>query len=239
MVAGIMITSIASGQIISRTGRYKIFLQVGFIVASISMVLLSTLTPESSYIYEAIMMVMLGLGMGVALPILNLVVQNEFEQKDLGAVTSANQLFRSLGSTIGTAVFGAVLTAGIVSQVAVIQNTAYVQTLSTSQQVSQLGDLGNANTLLTLNTPDVKARVTDAANMSFSPLPAAAAQQASETFQAQQTEFSQKVIHAFSDSLRNIFIVASGLMIVSTVAVFFIRERPLKEATPEQAPGTL
>jgi len=127
MVGGIMLSSITSGQLISRIGRYKIFMQIGFSVATVAMVLLSTLTPESSYAYEAIIMVVLGLGLGVAMPVLNLAVQNEFEQHELGIATSSNQLFRSLGSTIGTAVFGAMLTAGILTQVDAIRDTAYVQ----------------------------------------------------------------------------------------------------------------
>ena len=237
MVAGIMLTSITTGQIISRTGRYKVFLQTGFIVATISMIMLTTLTPESTYGYEAFIMVLLGLGMGVAMPVLNLAVQNEFELKDLGAVTSSNQLFRSLGSTIGTAVFGAVLTAGIVAQVTTIQDTAYVRSLSDNQQVARLGALDDANTLLTLNTPDIKKQVTTAAGDAFSELPSGAAEQAEVNFIAQQEDFSQKVTHAFSDSLRQIFIVASGLMVAATIAVFFLKERPLKEATPEETPG--
>jgi len=97
MVAGIMISSIGSGQIISRTGRYKIFMQIGFLVATASMVALTFLTPETPYLYEAVVMTILGLGMGVAMPVLNLAIQNEVEQKDLGVATSSSQLFRSLG----------------------------------------------------------------------------------------------------------------------------------------------
>jgi len=239
MVAGIMLTSITTGQIISRTGRYKIFIQVGFIVATIGMFLLTTLTPEVGYGYEAFIMVLLGLGMGVAMPVLNLAVQNEFEQKDLGSATSSNQLFRSLGSTIGTAVFGAMLTAGIISHVDTIKSTEYVTTLSQSPEVSKIGSLEDANTLLTLNMPDVKKQVTASADEAFNKLPTAVAEQASADFKAQQDEFSDKVTHTFSDSLHRIFLVASGLMVVSTILIFMVKERRLKAASPEQTPGEL
>ncbi len=237
MVGGIMAASIGSGQLISRTGKYKIFMQVGFVVATIAIALLSTLTPESSYLQEAITMVFLGLGMGVAMPVINLAVQNEFEQKDLGVATSSSQLFRSLGSTIGTAVFGALLTAGIISGLGNVQQDAYVQTLSRNPEASQIGKLDDANTLLTLNMPDVKSKITDAADKGISTLPEAAQNKAKEQFVGDQDGFADKVTHAFSDSLHTIFLVATGLMIVATVLVFMVKERPLHSAKASETPG--
>jgi EmrB/QacA subfamily drug resistance transporter len=239
MVAGIMTTSIASGQIISRTGHYKPFIQGGFVVATIAMFLLTTLTPEVSYGYEAFIMVLIGLGMGVAMPVLNLAIQNEFEQKDLGVATSSNQLFRSLGSTIGTAVFGAMLTAGVVANITAIKNTDYVQSLSGNAQVAQIGSLDDADTLLTLNMPDVKAQVTDGAEQAFSQLPAPVSDQAREQFTQQQDEFSDTVTHTFSDSLRTIFYTATGLMVLATIAAFMMKERPLKKSPAGMTPGEM
>jgi EmrB/QacA subfamily drug resistance transporter len=237
MVAGIMISSIGSGQIISRTGRYKIFMQIGFLVATASMVALTFLTPETPYLYEAVVMTILGLGMGVAMPVLNLAIQNEVEQKDLGVATSSSQLFRSLGSTIGTAVFGAMLTAGIVSQVTAMKNTEYIKSLSQSSQVSAIGNLDDANTLLTLNTPDIKQKITDAADAQFSKLPDVYATKAREQFNTNQQEFASIVTHAFSDSLQRIFIVASSLVGFSAVMVFTLKERTLRSAKPDATPG--
>lgn len=185
MVAGIMTASIGSGQIISRTGRYKIFMQVGFVVATVAIALLSTLTPESHYGYEAALMVALGLGMGVAMPVINLAVQNEFEQHELGAATSSSQLFRSLGSSVGTAVFGALLTAGIVANLGNMQQDPYVQTLARSGAVSQIGSLEDSNTLLNVNMPDIKQRITDGASQQFAKLPAPVAK-------AAETQFTQQ-----------------------------------------------
>ena len=237
MVAGVMAASIGSGQLISRTGKYKIFMQVGFVMATIAIALLSTLTPESGYLKEAIVMVFLGLGMGVAMPVINLAVQNEFEQKELGVATSSSQLFRSLGSTIGTAVFGALLTAGIISGLGNVQQDAYVQTLSRNPEASQIGKLDDANTLLTLNMPDVKNKITDAADKSIEALPRPVKEKAKAQFMADQNGFADKVTHAFSDSLRSIFLTATGLMIGATVLVFLIKERPLRSAKPDETPG--
>ncbi len=237
MVGGIMLTSIVSGQIISRTGRYKIFMQVGFTVATAAMIAMSFLDANSSYAYEAIVMTVLGLGMGVGMPVLTLAVQNEFEQKDLGVATSSNQLFRSLGSTIGTAVFGAVLTAGIMSQIPAMQGTQYVQSLSSSEQVAQIGSLDDSNTLLTINTPDIQEKITNGAMQQINNLPEPERQTALDAFKVQQEEFASKVKQAFSDSLRQIFIVASVMIGASTVMVFMLKERKLRAASPNDTPG--
>lgn len=239
MVAGIMVSSITSGQIISRTGRYKIFMQVGFVVATGAMIALTFLTPEMSYAYEATVMVLLGLGMGVAMPVLNLAIQNEVEQKDLGVATSSSQLFRSLGSTIGTAVFGAMLTAGILTQAPAMRDTAYVQSLASNEQVARLGDIEDPNTLLTLNMPDIKNQITSAAEGQFEKLPEPYAEQATEAFTKNQDEFASKVTHAFSDSLQRIFITAASLIGLSAVLVFTVKEKKLRSASPDTTPGEM
>jgi EmrB/QacA subfamily drug resistance transporter len=237
MVGGIMLSSIVAGQLISQTGRYKIFMQIGFSVATVAMIFLATLSPESSYGYEAVIMVVLGLGMGVAMPVLNLAVQNEFSQAELGIATSSNQLFRSLGSTIGTAVFGAMLTTGILTHIDEIRDTAYVQSISQNAAVSKIGAIDDPNTLLTLNMPDVKKAITDSAHEQFETLPPPAQAEARDAFGVNQAQFSSKVTHAFSESLRTIFIVASVLIGLAAILVFTIKERKLHTASPDDTPG--
>lgn len=237
MVGGIMVASIGSGQIISHTGRYKIFMQIGIILATIAMFALSTLTPEKSYLYEVMMMVPLGLGMGVMMPVISLVVQSEFSQKELGVATSSSQLFRSLGSAIGTAVFGAMLTAGIVSHLGSMQDDAYVAQLRQSPAAAQIGSLDDVNTLLTLNMPDMKSRISDAANEQLTKLPEPQRSQAQESFTANQTEFSHRITHAFGDSLSRVFLTATALLAAAAIIVFFIRERELSKASADMTPG--
>lgn len=239
MVAGIMTSSILSGQIIARTGRYKIFMQVGFLAATAAMIALTFLSPEMSYGYEAFVMVILGLGMGVAMPVLNLAIQNEVEQKDLGVATSSSQLFRSLGSVIGTAVFGAMLTAGILTQVPAMQETTYIKTLSNSAVVEKLGAIDDPNTLLTLNMPDIKKEITAGAEKQFAQLPPPADDKAKAAFTESQDEFASVVTHAFSDSLQRIFIVAASLIGMAAVLVFTLKEKKLHSARPEATPGEM
>ena len=237
MIGGLMLTSITSGQIISRTGRYKIFMQVGIVVATVMVFLLSTLTPDSSYLYEAIIMAFLGAGLGVVMPVMNLAVQNEFAQHELGVATSSSQLFRSLGSTIGIAVFGAMLTAGLTSGLSTIQSDAYLQNLKQNPDVSAIGSLDDSNTLLNLNMPDTKQKVTDGFEQGVVNLPEATKEKVVEDFNKEQTAYSDKVVIAFSDSLQRIFIVSSVLMLAAAVLVFMIKERPLKAAKSDDTPG--
>ncbi len=239
MIIGLMASAISSGQIISRTGRYKIFMQIGIVVATVMIAMLTTLTPDSGYVYEAVLMLLLGAGLGVVMPVMNLAVQNEFEQHDLGVATSSSQLFRSLGSTIGIAVFGALLTTGLTNNLVGIQDNAYLKTIKQNPEASKIGDLNDPNTLLTLNMPDVKGKITDQFHSAIdsAPLPSAAKDQATKSFEDKQSTYNDKITHAFSDSLRNLFWVSSVLMLGAAVLVFMIREKELKSASPEQSPG--
>jgi len=238
MVGGIMVASIGSGQVIAKTGRYKVFMQIGIIVATLAMFALTTLTPEKSFLYEALIIIPLGLGMGVMMPVMNLVVQTEFSQKELGVATSSSQLFRSLGSTVGTAVFGALLTAGLVAQLGNVQDNSYIQRLQSSPEVSKLGSLDDVNTLLTLNMPDVKEKITTGAHEGLATIqPAERRDAATQAFDKEQAAFSSTVTHAFSDSLQTIFVTSSIILLITTALVFMIKETPLGQGRPDETPG--
>ena len=239
MVVGIMTASISSGQIISRTGKYKRFMEFGVILATIMIALLTTLTPESPYWYEALIMIALGFGLGFVMPVMNIAVQNEFKQHELGVATSSIQLFRGLGSTIGIAVFGAMLTAGLTNNLDGVKDSAYVQSLKQSPAASKLGDLSDSNTLLNLNMPDVKERISDGFTTSVANLPAAVKVEVVEQFHKNQEEYSDKIVHAFSKSLHNIFVVSAGLMLLAAIVVFFIEERELKHVSADVTPGEM
>jgi hypothetical protein len=92
-----------------------------------------------------------------------LAVQNEFSQRDLGAATAATQLFRNLGSTVGVAVLGGILTAGIIATLGNVQKIPYIEVLSKQPQSekSQIFDFKkvDADTALTLNTRDARKQV--------------------------------------------------------------------------------
>ncbi|AWB93334.1 MDR family MFS transporter [Aeromicrobium chenweiae] len=106
MVLGLMATAITSGNIVSRTGHYKIFPVVGTPVIALGLVLLSRLDETTSVLQEALSMFVLGLGIGASMQVLTIIVQNTVAYRDLGVATSAVTFFRTLGGAFGAAVFG-------------------------------------------------------------------------------------------------------------------------------------
>jgi len=229
MVGGMMLSSISTGQIVSKLGRYKAFILTGFTLATLSIFALITLQPDTAYWHEAIIMAAAGLGLGMAMPILSLAVQNEFTQKDLGAATSSVQLFRGLGSTVGTALFSGMLTAGIIASVGQPSNIPYIQTLKQSPASSKLlSDDMDANTLLQINTQ--RDTIAKSADKAFAQIPVPAARNAAKkSFHTQQDKYSDDITKAFTQSLHKIFMLGGGLMAVCVVIAAFIRERPLRD----------
>lgn len=235
MVGGLMISSIASGQIISRVGRYKIFMQVGIVIAAAMVALLTTLQPESGYLYEAVIVAFLGFGLGMVMPILSIAVQSEFKQHQLGVATSSVQLFRGLGSTIGIAVFGGLLTAGITANLPDIDSHPYLASLQQSPQASKIGDLNDTDTQLTINSPEVKREISEGFKSSVQKLPESDRKAATATFSDNQEDYASQITHAFSDSLRRIFVTSAILMSLAAVLVFMLKERELSHTTAPAA----
>jgi EmrB/QacA subfamily drug resistance transporter len=240
MIAGIMAVSIGSGQIVSKNGKYKYIMISGFAVGTLAIASLLFLTPSSSYFQEAISMVFIGAGLGATMPMLNVAIQNEFEQKYLGVVTGANQLFRGLGSTIGVAIFGSMLTVGITNVLGDMSRNPYVETLKQSPVASQMiTNVNDADTLLNLNTAETKAKVKDGleSSLASSPLPAQAKDAIKQDLEKKQNDYNAKIVDAFSLSLHQIFIITSAIMLTAGAFSLVLKERPLHAATATETPG--
>ncbi|MBT2383678.1 MDR family MFS transporter [Streptomyces sp. ISL-11] len=110
MVAGMLIASTASGQIVSRTGRYKVFPIAGTGVTAIGLLLLHRLGPDSSTAVMSVYFFVFGLGLGLVMQVLVLVVQNSVGYEDLGVATSGATFFRSIGASFGVSIFGTIFT---------------------------------------------------------------------------------------------------------------------------------
>ena len=113
LMAGVTVTSIVTGRLIARTGRYKIYPVVGSILMPTGMFLLSTMNPTTPTWQAGLFMLPLGAGMGLIMPVLIVAIQNTASQQDMGIATSSNIFFRSMGSSFGVAIFGAVMNAGL------------------------------------------------------------------------------------------------------------------------------
>jgi EmrB/QacA subfamily drug resistance transporter len=108
LMAGLLITSIASGQLISRYGRYKPFPIAGTAIMTLGLFLLSRLGVSTSTAVSSLSMFVFGVGLGGVMQVLVIAVQNAVPYEDLGAATSGTTFFRSMGGSFGTAIFGAI-----------------------------------------------------------------------------------------------------------------------------------
>ncbi|MGM9384689.1 MFS transporter [Streptomyces antibioticus] len=106
MMGGIVGASVISGQLVSRTGRYKLYPVLGGALSALGMWLLSGLEADTPRLHYSLWMAVLGAGIGLAMPVLILAVQNSVRPADLGTATSANNYFRQIGGSVGAAVFG-------------------------------------------------------------------------------------------------------------------------------------
>ncbi|UNS99752.1 DHA2 family efflux MFS transporter permease subunit [Streptomyces tubbatahanensis] len=109
LMCGVVVSSTLSGQLISRTGHYKIFPIIGCALSAEGMWLLSKLDEDTSRQVFGVWSGILGLGIGFVLPVLVLAVQNSVRSADLGVATSANNYFRQIGGSVGAALFGTLL----------------------------------------------------------------------------------------------------------------------------------
>jgi EmrB/QacA subfamily drug resistance transporter len=116
MVLGMLLTSIGSGQIIARTGRYKVFPIVGTFILAIALFLLSTLDETTPTALMNVYFFLLGFSLGLIIQVLVIAVQNSVDFEDLGAATSGATFFRTIGGSFGVSVFGAIFSNQLASQ---------------------------------------------------------------------------------------------------------------------------
>ncbi|KOC89095.1 MDR family MFS transporter [Winslowiella iniecta] len=110
LMGGLLVTSVISGRIISKTGKYRLFPIAGTLLALIAMLLLGTLKNTDAMSRLYLYIALLGCGLGLVMQVLVLAAQNSVEPTEIGVATSSTSLFRSIGGSIGVAAFGAVFT---------------------------------------------------------------------------------------------------------------------------------
>lgn len=147
MMAGVLAGSTISGRVVSHTGRYKAWPIFGTGIATTGLFVLSLMDADSGRLHQGLGMLLLGAGMGCVMPILTLAVQNAAEPRDLGSATSLVNFTRSLGGAFGVAVFGAILSARMSSN---LGGRVESSLLNSPEQIRALPD------------PVLVARITDA-----------------------------------------------------------------------------
>ena len=110
LLAGTLSTAL-SGRLITRTGRYKVFPVTGLALMTVGLALLSQMSASTSQLEASLLLVVFGVGFGMVSQVLTLAIQNAVDRRDLGIATASANLFRSLGGSVGVAVFGAIFAA--------------------------------------------------------------------------------------------------------------------------------
>ncbi|MBD8609310.1 MFS transporter [Frigoribacterium sp. CFBP 13729] len=110
MMAGLIGTSILSGNLITKTGRYRVFPIVGTLLTGVAMALFTTLTADTPLWLICVFLLVFGAGLGLIMQVVVLVVQNSVDAANVGTATSTNNYFREVGAALGVAIFGALFT---------------------------------------------------------------------------------------------------------------------------------
>ena len=118
LMVGLLLTSVSSGQLISRTGHYKVFPIVGTALMTIGLLLLSRLEPDTSSLDVSLYMFVFGMGLGSVMQVTVIATQNAVDYKDLGVATSGVTYFRSMGGSFGTAIFGSIFANSLSANIA-------------------------------------------------------------------------------------------------------------------------
>ncbi|MFL5735031.1 MAG: MDR family MFS transporter [Chloroflexia bacterium] len=222
LMFGAVVFSIISGQIVSRTGKYRILAITGQIIIAIGMFLLSTMTIDVPGWKTALYMVVMGIGLGIAQPLYTLIVQNAFPPQRLGVVTSAVTFFRSIGGTLGVAIFGTIVNNRFSSE---------YQALLPAQIKSspQFGSLLSGISPQALISPDTLTAIqTQLQNLK---LPVAQIQQII-------TAITAPIKPALATATTEAFLIGAIVLAVSTVFVVFIPEIALRRSTARAAAST-
>jgi EmrB/QacA subfamily drug resistance transporter len=211
LMIGFMVSSIVGGQLLSRTGRYKILAMIGFTIAAAGMFLLSRMSVTTSEGEVVRNMLITGLGMGVMMSLFTIVVQNAFPYRQLGEVTASLTFFRSIGSTVGVAVMGTIMTNAF--QNAMQSNIPAL--LKRIVPAARLAQLENPQLLL---APDVVAKI----------------QHGFATLGPQGLVIFRQLIEAIrvslSTAITNVFFLGFIIMVLGFVTVLFLREIPLRKS---------
>jgi EmrB/QacA subfamily drug resistance transporter len=118
LMAGLLAASVLSGRAISRIGRYKAFPIAGTAITTVGMFLLSRLEVDTAPWLASVYMLVVGVGIGLVMQVLVLVVQNDAPRRDVGVATSTATFFRSMGGSLGVALFGAIFASRLATELA-------------------------------------------------------------------------------------------------------------------------
>jgi EmrB/QacA subfamily drug resistance transporter len=223
LTLGIMAGSVISGQMISRTGRYKVFPIIGAFLLVTGVLLMSTFKTDTSLLMIDLYSVVFGLGLGFNMQPLVLAVQNAVPPQDMGVATSSATFFRQMGGTLGTAVFLSVLFSTVGDRI----RTAFGQAATTPdfraalQDPAVLADPNNAPVLQALKGGTSQTTSGALSDSSF--------------INRLDSRLARPFLDGFSSSIHTVFLLASVVLAIGLVVVFFLPEEKLRNQSGIQA----
>ncbi len=220
MVLGLMISSIVSGQLISRTGRYKIFPIVGTGLLVAAFTYMSFVSADKPVWYVLIGMLVIGLGLGQLMQTLTIASQNSVGPRDIGVATSSSTFFRSIGGTLGTAVVFSVLFSRLgQTLVASFTDPAIIaQTRAAAADPAVQGNPANAAILQVLQ------------NAQTDPSSLGTALSGDTSFLVgADSRLSLPFVDAWANATSTVFIVCLAVVSVAFILSFFLKATPLRQ----------
>ncbi|WP_124726967.1 MDR family MFS transporter [Staphylospora marina] len=214
LTLGMVIASIFAGQWMTRTGKYKRMAIIGLFVMAAGMFLLTRLPVDAENLEVILPLTVVGLGLGTSFPVFTLTVQNAVEHRHLGVATSAVQLFRQLGGTIGVSVMGYIMGSSMQSQL--------------QEKMAHLSANRSAGAIQTPAIQDPNVLMNHAE-----------LEKIRESLPEPAVQLFDKMIQLFKEamaaSLHDVFLIGCFLVLAATVLSFLVREVPLKTTNRDDA----
>jgi len=212
MMLGVVVGSIASGQILSRLGgHYRIQGVIGLAIMATGIFLLSRMTADTTYARAVFDVVVTGLGLGTAMPLYMIAVQNAVPYRVMGIATASVQFFRAVGGTLGLAIFGSLLASRFASNVETLMPAGVRQALS----------------------PDVLSQLSSNPEALVDPHAVSKLQEIFDGLGPQGADLMQQLMHALREALAmaisDIFLLAVAAVAVGLIATALFREIPLRK----------
>lgn len=212
LVLGIMSMSIFSGQMISRTGRYKVWPVLGLSLMIVGIGALSFVGVETPYWQTALIMVVIGWGLGGNMQPLTLAVQNAAAPRDMGVATSSATFFRQMGGTLGTAVFLSILFSGLGTRVADNFRAAAGTPAFQAALVDPAVAANPANTqILTAVRDGTPVALDDSSFLATA-----------------DPTLARPILDGFAGSMSVVFMGAAAVLFIGLFAVIMMKELPLR-----------
>ena len=216
MTLSMVVASALSGQLTSRTGKYKLLALSGLFIMSIGLFSMSMMSIDTSNTIAVINMIIVGFGLGIGMPIFVLAIQNAVEQKFLGVSTASTQLFRQIGGTIGVAVMGTIMSQRMASEI----KSSSTEVNIGQETLSKLDPSGQ-EALTKLQNPQVLMDHQELEKIQ-SQLP------------VQLEDLFQNLVHmlreALSVALTDVFFAGGMIMLFAFLLTFFLKEIPLRSS---------